>query len=157
MTSRAWLLFGCVSVVWGVPYFFIKVAVDEGVPPAFVAWSRVALGAAVLLPLAWRRGALAGLGGRWRAIAAYTACEVAVPFLLIALGERHVSSSLAAILIASMPLMVALLSVWFSPEDRPTGRRLAGLLAILGGSWLATGPSSRRRAPALETDRPPAR
>jgi drug/metabolite transporter (DMT)-like permease len=133
MTSRAWLLFGCVSVVWGVPYFFIKVAVDDGVPPAFVAWSRVALGAAVLLPLAWRRGALRGLGGRWAAIAAYTACEVAVPFLLIALGERHVSSSLAAILIASMPLMVALLSVWFSPDDRPTGRRLAGLLIGFGG------------------------
>jgi drug/metabolite transporter (DMT)-like permease len=133
MTPRAWLLFGCVSVVWGVPYFFIKVAVDDGVPPAFVAWSRVALGAAVLLPLAWRRGALRGLGGRWAAIAAYTVCEVAVPFLLIALGERHVSSSLAAILIASMPLMVALLSVWFSPDDRPTGRRLAGLLVGFGG------------------------
>jgi drug/metabolite transporter (DMT)-like permease len=133
MTPRAWLLFGGVSVVWGVPYLFIKVAVDDGVPPAFVAWSRVALGAAILLPLAWRRGALGGLGGRWGAIAAYTACEVAVPFLLIALGERHVSSSLTAILIASMPLMVALLSVWFSPDDRPTGLRLAGLLVGFAG------------------------
>jgi drug/metabolite transporter (DMT)-like permease len=133
MTPRAWLLFGAVSVVWGVPYFFIKVAVDDGVPPAFVAWSRVAFGAAVLLPLAWRRGALRGLGGRWGAVAAYTACEVAVPFLLIALGEQHVSSSLAAILIASMPLMVALLSVRFSPADRPTGRRLVGLLVGFGG------------------------
>jgi drug/metabolite transporter (DMT)-like permease len=133
MTPRAWLLFAAVSVVWGVPYFFIKVAVSDGVPPAFVAWSRVALGAAVLLPLAWRRGALSGLRGRWRAIAAYTACEVAVPFLLIALGEQYVASSLAAILIASMPLMVALLSVRFSPEDRPTGSRLAGLVVGFGG------------------------
>ena len=56
-----------------------------------------------------------------------------MPFLLIALGERHVSSSLAAILIASMPLMVALLSVWFSPDDRPTGLRLAGLLVGFAG------------------------
>ena len=96
MTPRAWLLFTGVSVVWGVPYFFIKVAVEDGVPPAFVAWSRVALGAAVLLPLAWRRGALRGLGGRWGPIAAYTACEVAVPFLLIALGEQHICWSLAA-------------------------------------------------------------
>jgi drug/metabolite transporter (DMT)-like permease len=133
MTPRGWLLFAAVSVVWGVPYFFIKVAVSDGVPPAFVAWSRVALGAAVLLPLAWRRGALSGLRGRWRAIAAYTACEVAVPFLLIALGEQYVASSLAAILIASMPLMVALLSVRFSPEDRPTGLRLAGLVVGFGG------------------------
>ena len=133
MTRRAWLLFGAVSLVWGVPYFFIKIAVDDGVPPAFVAWSRVALGAAVLLPLAWRRGALRGLGGRWWAIAAYTACEVAVPFLLIAAGEQHISSSLAAILIASMPLMVALLSVRFSPADRPTGLRVVGLVIGFGG------------------------
>ena len=133
MTARAWLLFTCVSVVWGVPYFFIKVAVDDGVPPGFVAWSRVALGTVVLAPLAWRRGALSGLGGRWRAVAAYTACEVAVPFLLIAIGERYVSSSLAAILIASMPLVVALLSVRLSPEDKPTGLRLAGLAVGFGG------------------------
>ncbi|HEU4896404.1 MAG TPA: DMT family transporter [Actinomycetota bacterium] len=133
MTARAWVLFAAVSVVWGIPYFFIKVAVEAGVPPALVAWSRVALGAAVLLPLAWRRGALRGLGGRWGAIVAYTVCEVAVPFLLIPAGEQHVSSSLAAILIASMPLMVALLSVRLAPEDRPTGLRLAGLVIGFGG------------------------
>jgi len=56
VSARAWLLFGAVSVVWGVPYFFIKVAVDADVPPGFVAWSRVALGALLLLPVAWRRG-----------------------------------------------------------------------------------------------------
>ena len=133
MTARAWLLFAAVSVVWGVPYFFIKVAVEAGVPPAFVAWSRVALGAAVLLPLAWRRGALRGLAGRWPAVVAYTACEVAVPFLLIAAGEQYIASSLAAILIASMPLMVALLSVRLSPDDRPTGLRLVGLVIGFGG------------------------
>jgi drug/metabolite transporter (DMT)-like permease len=133
MTPRAWLLFGAVSLVWGVPYFFIKVAVDDGVPPGFVAWSRVALAAAILLPVAARRGALRGLGGRWPAVGAYAACEVAVPFLLIAVGEQHISSSLAAILIASMPLMVALLSVRYSPADKPTGPRLAGLLIGFGG------------------------
>ena len=133
MTARAWLLFAAVSVVWGVPYFFIKVAVEAGVPPAFVAWSRVALGAAVVVPLAWRRGALRGLGGRWRAVVAYAACEVAVPFFLIAAGEERVASSLAAILIASMPLMVALLSVWLSPDDRATGLRLVGLAIGFGG------------------------
>ena len=91
------------------------------------------LAAAILLPLAARRGALRGLGGRWPAIGAYAACEVAVPFLLIAVGEQHISSSLAAILIASMPLMVAVLSVRFSPADKPTGPRLAGLFLGFGG------------------------
>jgi drug/metabolite transporter (DMT)-like permease len=133
MSSRAWLLFAAVSVVWGVPYLFIKVAVDGDVPPAFVAWSRVALGAAVLLPLALRRRALRGLAGRGRPIAAYAACEIAVPFTLIAIGEQYVSSSLTAILIASMPLVVAVLSVRLSPADKPTGLRAAGLVIGFGG------------------------
>jgi drug/metabolite transporter (DMT)-like permease len=133
MTPRAWALFAAVSVVWGVPYFFIKVAVDADVPPAFVAWSRIALAAVLLLPIAARRGALRGFGGHRAAIAAYTACEIAIPFTLIAVGEQHVASSLAAILIASMPLMVAVLSLWLAPGERPSGLRLAGLVLGLAG------------------------
>jgi drug/metabolite transporter (DMT)-like permease len=133
MSPRAWLLFAAVSVVWGIPYFFIKVAVDADVPPAFVAWSRIALGAAILLPLAAHRGALRGLRNRWRPIAAYAATEIAVPFTLIAIGEQHVSSSLTAILIASMPLVMALLALGLAPEERPTGLRLVGLFIGLAG------------------------
>ena len=133
MTPRGWLLFVLSSVIWGVPYLFIKVAVDAGVPPAFVAWVRVALGAALLLPIALRRGALHGLPRRGAAIAAYTACEIAVPFVLIATGEQYISSSLTAILIATMPLLVALLSLRLSPADHPTGLRLVGLVIGLGG------------------------
>lgn len=135
MTSRAWLLFILGSLIWGVPYLFIKVAVDAGVHPAFLAWARVAIGAALLLPLAVRpgRGALRGLRGRGWAIAAYTASEMAVPFVLIGIGEQHISSSLAAILVATMPLLVALLSARFSPADRPSGLRLVGLVIGLGG------------------------
>ena len=133
MSARAWLLFAATSLIWGIPYLFIKVAVDDGVPPAFVAWSRVALGAALLLPLAMRRGALRGLAGRGRAVAAYAAFEIAIPFTLIAVGEQYVASSLAAILVASMPLAVSLLAVRLLPEDRPTPIRLAGLVIGLGG------------------------
>src|SRR6266436_8587908 len=133
MTPRAWWLFAASSAIWGVPYLFIRVAVDAGVPPALLAWARVALGAALLVPLALRRGALHGLQGRGAAIAAYAACEIAAPFVLIAMGERYISSSLTAILIATMPLFVALLSVPLSPTDKPTGLRLIGLVIGLGG------------------------
>ena len=135
MTPRAWWLFALSSGVWGVPYLFIRVAVDAGVPPAFVAWARVALAAVLLLPVALHRGALRGLRGRAGAVAAYAACEIAVPFVLIAIGERYISSSLTAILIAAMPLFVALLAVRLSPADKPTGLRLIGLggvVALLG-------------------------
>lgn len=133
MSARGWLLFTLSSVIWGVPYLFIKVAVDAGVPPAFLAWSRIALAAAIMVPLAWYRGVFRGLRGREGAIAGYAACEIAVPFVLIAVGERYITSSLAAILVATMPLLVALLSMRLAPADRPTGLRLVGLVVGLGG------------------------
>ncbi len=64
VSSRAWAAFATVSVLWGIPYLFIKVAVDDGLPPGFIAWSRVTLAAVVLLGLAWRAGRLRALRGR---------------------------------------------------------------------------------------------
>ncbi len=133
MSARAWSAFAAVAVLWGIPYLFIKVAVDDGVPPAFLAWVRVLLGAAVLLVLAWRAGVLGSVRGRLGVIAAYALIEIALPFPLIAEGERHVSSSLAAILISAVPMIVALLALRFDPGERVTGRRLVGLLVGFGG------------------------
>lgn len=133
MTPRAWLLFVLSSVIWGVPYLFIKVVVDAGIAPTFLAWARIALGAAVVLPLAVHRGALRGVRGRGWAIAAYAACEIVVPFVLIAIGEQYISSSLTAILIATMPLLVVLLSLRLSPADRPTRLGVVGLVIGLCG------------------------
>jgi len=133
MTRRAWLLFILSSVIWGVPYLFIKIAVDAGIAPAFIAWSRIALAAALLLPLAIRRKVLQGLRERTAAIIGYTACEVAVPFILISIGEQYITSSLTAILVATMPLMVALLSLRLIPGEHLSGKRLIGLLIGFAG------------------------
>ncbi|HET8754843.1 MAG TPA: DMT family transporter [Solirubrobacteraceae bacterium] len=133
MSARAWIAFAAVSTLWGMPYLFIKVAVDDGVSPVFLAWVRVVLGAAVLLALAWRAGALGALRGRWRWIAAFGIVEVSLPFPLIAAGEQHVASSLAAIIVAAAPLFVALLALRFDAEERATGARLAGLVLGLAG------------------------
>ncbi len=133
MSARAWLFFFSVSVLWGIPYFFIKVAVDDGVPPAFLAWARVTLGALILGAIAWRLGLLTSLRGRWRQLWVYAILEIALPFPLIAAGEQSVSSSLAAILIASVPLMVAVLAFWVDHSERVTGTRLVGLFVGFGG------------------------
>lgn len=133
MTVRAWLLFAASSLIWGVPYLFIKVAVDDGVSPGFIAWARVALAAILLFPLALRRGALRGLLSRGPAIVAYTATEIAIPFVLIPLGERYITSALTAILISTMPLLVAAISIRVSPADRPGGARVLGLVIGLAG------------------------
>ena len=133
MSARAWALFAAMSLVWGIPYLFIKVAVDGGMPPAFIAWVRCVLAAAILLALAHRAGLLASLRGHWRWLLAYALAEIVVPFPLIAAGEQHVTSSLAAILIAAVPLFIALLAIRFDPEERATGRRLVGLVVGLAG------------------------
>lgn len=133
MNARAWTAFVACSLVWGIPYLFIKIAVDDGVPPVFVAWSRVVLGGAVLLALAARAGTLSQLEGRWRWVALYGVIELAIPFPLIAIGEQHVSSGLTAILIATVPLFVALLALRFDHEERAEGRRLVGLVVGLAG------------------------
>ena len=133
MTSRAWLAFLTVSVLWGIPYFFIKVAIDDGVPPVFLAWIRVLLGAALLGALSWKLGLLGDLRGRWRLLTVYAIVEIVFPFPLIAAGEQAVSSSLAAILIASVPLIVALLAIRFDESERATGSRLVGLFVGFAG------------------------
>jgi drug/metabolite transporter (DMT)-like permease len=139
VSPRAWGLFAAVSVLWGTPYLFIKIAVDDGVSPATVAFVRVVLAALVLLPFALRVGALRGLGARWRPLVAFAVFEVVLPFPLIAYGEQHVASSLAAILIAALPLTIAVLALWFDDEERVGGWRLGGLLVGLAGVVLLLG------------------
>jgi drug/metabolite transporter (DMT)-like permease len=133
VSARAWAAFAAVSVLWGIPYLFIKVAVDDGIPPAFLAWVRVVLGSAVLLVLAWRAGVLGSVRGRLGVLAVYALIEIALPFPLIAEGERHVSSSLAAILIATVPMNVALLALRFDASERVTGVRAVGLVLGFAG------------------------
>jgi drug/metabolite transporter (DMT)-like permease len=133
MSSRAWIAFAAVSAVWGVPYLLIKIAVDGGMPPVPLAWTRIALGAAALLLLAWRGGTLPGLRGRWRWLLLFAVAEFAVPFPLIAAGEERIDSGTAAIVIATAPLNVALLAPRFEPAERVGGRRLVGLLVGLAG------------------------
>src|SRR3954453_12347596 len=139
MTARGWAAFAAMSAIWGIPYLFIKIAVDDGVSPAFVSWARVVLAAVVLLALAWRAGVLPSLRGSWLWLAVYALAEVAVPFPLIAAGEQRVSSSLTAIVIACVPLLVALLAIRFDTAERATGLRLGGLLVGLLGVVVLVG------------------
>jgi drug/metabolite transporter (DMT)-like permease len=139
MSLRAWSAFAAMSFLWGIPYLFIKVAVDDGVPPVFVAWARIVLAAAVLLVLAWRAGTLGSVRGQGRWILAFAVAEIAIPFPLISAGEVHVDSSLAAIVIAAVPLIVALLAVAFAPAERAGGARLVGLLIGFAGVVVLVG------------------
>ncbi len=133
MTSRGRIAFATMAVLWGIPYMFIKVAVDGGFTPLFLSWVRVTIAAAILLTLARRAGVLAPLHGLGRWLAVYAICELAIPLPMLAFGEQRVASSLAAILIATVPLMVAAIAIRFVPSERVGGRRLVGLFIGLAG------------------------
>jgi drug/metabolite transporter (DMT)-like permease len=132
MTWRGRVTFALLCVIWGLPYFFIKLAVAE-VSPAVVAWARLALGAAVLLPVAWKRGSLSAVRSHKRAVCAFALAELVGPFFFISLGEKWVSSSFTGILIATVPLSVILLGPVFGVHERLSARRLVGLVVGLLG------------------------
>jgi drug/metabolite transporter (DMT)-like permease len=142
---RGWMAFVALGIIWGLPYFFIKIAVQE-VPPVLLAFSRVTLAALILLPIAWRRGALRSLGAHKTAIIAFALVEFAIPFCVISLGERWISSSVTGILIAMVPLSIALIQRFFGVQESLGMWRVLGLVvgfigvAALLGSGSISGP-----------------
>jgi drug/metabolite transporter (DMT)-like permease len=132
MTLRVWLAFLVLCVVWGIPYFFIKKAVLE-LSPLIVAWGRLALGSAVLLPIAWHMGALRNLSRHIGWLVLFALVELVGPFYFIALGERSISSSMAGILLSAVPLTVLLIAPLLGVKEHVSGRRLVGLAVGLIG------------------------
>ena len=138
MTWRAWATFAALCAIWGLPYFFIKLALQD-LSPVGVAWGRITLAAIVLVPIAWRRGSLQKAFAHKWAVTTFAVAELVVPFSLIAMGEQWISSSLAGILIATVPLSVVLIAPLFGVKERLGAVRIAGLaigfcgvIAIIG-------------------------
>jgi drug/metabolite transporter (DMT)-like permease len=143
MSWRGWTAFVALGIIWGLPYFFIKVAVQE-VSPFTLAFSRVVLATMILLPIAWRRGALRSLAEHKAAIVAFGLIEFAIPFSMISLGERWISSSVTGILIAMVPLSIALIQRFFGIREALGAWRVVGLtIGFIGvAALLGTGAIS---------------
>lgn len=132
MSRRALALFVLMSVVWGIPYLLIKVAVRH-LPPVDVVEGRTFIGAALLIPLAVHQGRLRPLLAVWKPLALYSVCELAVPWYLLSNAERRIPSSLSGLLVATVPLISALL-VYLSGHGNVLGRQgLAGVVVGLAG------------------------
>ena len=135
---RATSLLLALAGIWGSSYLLIKIGGRELSPP-MIAFGRIGFGALIVVPLAARAGALRGLAGLWPPLIAVAVAQVAAPFVLIALGEERISSSLAGILVASAPIFTALLAVFFDEEERSRGPALLGVLAGVVGLALLLG------------------
>jgi drug/metabolite transporter (DMT)-like permease len=138
---RGWFAFVALGIIWGLPYFFIKIALED-VPPLLLAFSRLLLAALVLLPIAWRRGALRGLGRYKLPILMFALVEFAIPFSVISIGERWISSSVTGILIAMVPLSIALIQRLFGVKESLSSWRITGLLVGFIGVAVLVGAGS---------------
>jgi len=144
--SRPLVLFALMSVIWGIPYLFIRIAVGEVSPP-FLVMARTGIAAAILLPIALTRTDVRPVLARWRWLVAFAAIEIAIPWVLLASAEQEVTSSLAALVIAGVPLVGVAIALLTGRSERMGPIGLLGLLvgiigvvAIVGGDLEATDP-----------------
>ncbi|GAA4239155.1 DMT family transporter [Actinomadura meridiana] len=139
VSRRGWVLFALMSVLWGIPYLMIKVAVGEVSVPV-VVFARTALGAAVLLPLAIRAGNLDVVRRHWRPLLVFTAVEILGPWALLSDAENRLTSSMTGLLIAAVPIVAVALARLTGDGERLGPVRWAGLLVGLAGVGVLAGP-----------------
>ena len=140
--NRYWPSLILLAAIWGASYLFIKVAVDEIAPAPMMA-ARTLLAAAVLIGyVVWRLGrgrAAAELRAAWRHCLVLGVLNAALPFWLIAWGEQHIDSGLAAVVQSSVPIFNALLVLRFLPHERLNGTRAFGLAIGITGVAVVAG------------------
>jgi drug/metabolite transporter (DMT)-like permease len=132
VSLRIWTTFIVLCIIWGIPYFLIKVALVD-LSPSVVAWGRIALGALVLLPIAWHRGVLRPALAHKGALIAFAICELVIPFSMISFAETRISSSLTGVLVATVPLTVAVIAPLFGIREKIGPRRSLGLMIGFAG------------------------
>jgi drug/metabolite transporter (DMT)-like permease len=142
------LRFVLLAVAWGSTFLFIKIG-DEALAPLQVSFGRLLVGTAVLLALLAARGErLPAERQTWARLAVAAVLLNVAPFSLFAYGERHVSSVLAGIWNATVPLFTLPVAVLLLADEHAGARRLAGLaigfagvLTVLG-VWRGLGTTS---------------
>jgi drug/metabolite transporter (DMT)-like permease len=146
MTRRGLVLFALMSVIWGIPYLFIRVVVAE-VSPSFLVLARTSLATAILLPIALSRVDILPILARWRWLVAFAAVEIAIPWIALGSAEQHLSSSLTGLLIAGVPLVGTLIALATGSAQRTGSLGWVGLLigllgvaAIVGGDFGSADP-----------------
>jgi drug/metabolite transporter (DMT)-like permease len=134
VSRRGALLFVAVGIIWGLPYFLIRISVRELSPP-FLVLSRTVPASLVLLPFAIHRGGWAQVLRRWRAVVGYTVAEFAIPWLMLFRAEQRLPSSLSGLLIATVPVL-ALMLMKLTGSHQPIGAaRMIGI--VIGFSGVA--------------------
>lgn len=136
---RAYLtLLLSLAAIWGASYMFIEIALEDLAPTTLMA-GRLVIASAMLVTLMAIRGTLARLRRAGWKVFALGLINSAIPFTLIAWGQKHIDSGVAAIANASVPIFVAILAIWLQQSERATGLRIVGIALGLVGVGVLTG------------------
>jgi drug/metabolite transporter (DMT)-like permease len=124
------------AAIWGSSFMFIEIALDDLSPAATMTgrllFASTALLGVLIASRGWRRAFRCLREFGWPGVV-LGVISTALPFWLIAWGQTHIDSGIAAIGNASMPIFVALLAIRFAQHERVTGFRAFGIaLGILG-------------------------
>ena len=140
MNTRALAILVALGCIWGASFLFIKVIVEETAPVTLVA-GRLTLGALPLLALlAFKRPAVVDRRTILPKTLVTAVFATALPFFLIATGEEHIDSGLAAVLNSTMPLWTAIFAALFLPHERLGRTALWGLAIGFGGVLVLSSP-----------------
>jgi drug/metabolite transporter (DMT)-like permease len=150
VSRRAVLLFAMMSAIWGIPYLFIRIAVGE-ITPATLVFGRTGLASLILLPIALLRVDLRPVLARWRWVVAFAVVEVGGPWVLLGSAEQHISSSLAGLLVAGVPLVGTVVAFVSGGSDHRLGRTgtLGLLVGLVGVAAIVGVDVSASNVPAL--------
>jgi drug/metabolite transporter (DMT)-like permease len=127
VTRRGVLLFVAMSVIWGIPYLFIRIAVSD-LSPVVLVFARTAVAALILLPIVVARGELRGLFKSWIPLLALAAVEIGIPWLMLANAEQKITSSLAGLLISAVPLVGVVIATSLGNREHLGLASIGGLL-----------------------------
>jgi drug/metabolite transporter (DMT)-like permease len=138
MSRRAYFHFAVSGLFWGIPYLLMKVAVRD-FPPAVIVCGRVLIGATILIPIAINQKVLMDAIRGWRFVLPYAIFEMMIPWILITNAEKKISSGLAGLLIATVPIWSTIFAsingdktVWHSKRLVGIAVGFAGLVGLVG-------------------------
>jgi drug/metabolite transporter (DMT)-like permease len=146
MKRSSWFFFGIVGTIWGIPYLLIKVAVTENgstpFTPALVVFSRVFIGAILLISYSLYKGTFTSAIPYMRWIIPYAIVEMVIPWWLISSSETKVNSGLAGLLVATVAFWTTLLAAALGDRSVWLPKRLTGLVIGFVGLILVVGIES---------------
>ena len=144
MSRRNLIIFLLSGFLWGIPYLFIRVAVDpqDGFHPAIVVLGRVVIGALILIPIAIYDKTFFTALKNWRYIAVYALFEMVGPWILIGTAEQKISSGLACLLVSSVPIFSTLIASRYGDKSVWQPKRLFGIAIGFLGVFLLVGIES---------------